>query len=46
MRLVVVMQRGDDGIERNDIKRIDVLRVVDSPATEFILPEQGEGGPK
>jgi len=46
VRLIVVMQRGDDGIERNDIKRIDVLRVVESPAAAFILPEQSEGGPK
>ena len=45
-RLVVAVQRGDDGIERNDIKRIDVLRIVDSPAAAFMLPEQGEGGPK
>jgi hypothetical protein len=44
-RLVVALQRGDDGIERNDIKRIDVLRVVDSPAAEFIIPPS-EGGPQ
>lgn len=44
VRLVVAIQRGNDGIERNDIKRIDVLRVVDSPAAEFMLPGQGEGG--
>lgn len=46
VRLVVALQRGDDGIERNDIKRIDIIRVVDSPATAFMLPGQGEGGPK
>ena len=46
VRLVVALQRGDDGVERNDIKRIDVLRVVESPAAGFMLPEQGEGGPK
>lgn len=46
VRLVVALQRGDDGMERNDVKRIDVQRVVDSPAAAFMLPEQGEGGPK
>ena len=46
VRLVVALQRGDDGIERNDVKRIDVLRVVESPAAAFMLPEQDEGGPK
>jgi hypothetical protein len=44
VRLVVALQRGDDGIERNDIKRIDQLRVVESPAAAFMLPERGEGG--
>jgi hypothetical protein len=46
VRLVVALQRGDDGIERNDVKRIDLLRVNESPAAAFMLPEQGEGGPK
>ena len=46
VRLVVAIQRGNDGIDRNDIKRIDVLRVVESPAARFLLPNQGEGGPK
>lgn len=46
VRLVVALQRGDDGIERNDVKKIDVLRVDESPAAAFMLPEQGEGGPK
>lgn len=44
VRLVVALQRGDDGIERNDVKKIDLLRVVESPAAAFLLPEQGEGG--
>ena len=44
VRLVVALQRGNDGIERNDIKRIDDIRVVDSPAAAFMLPEEGEGG--
>lgn len=43
-RLVVALQRGDDGVERNDIKRIDLVRVVESPAAAYMLPEQGEGG--
>ncbi|MBM3984009.1 MAG: hypothetical protein FJ304_27815 [Planctomycetes bacterium] len=46
VRLVVALQRGDDGIDRNDIKRIELLRTVDSPAAAFMLPEQSEGGPK
>ena len=46
VRLVVALQRGDDGIERNDVKRIDLERVVDAPAAAFILPRQGEGGPQ
>jgi hypothetical protein len=45
-RLVVAIQRGNDQIERNDIKKIDLLRVDESPAAAFVLPEQGEGGPK
>lgn len=44
VRLVVALQRGDDGIERNDIKRIDLIRVTESPAAAFLLPEPGEGG--
>ena len=46
VRLVVALQRGDDGVERNDVKRIDIVRVDESPAAAFMLPEQGEGGPK
>ena len=44
VRLVVALQRGDDGIERNDLKRIDVLSVTDSPAAAFMLDRQSEGG--
>lgn len=44
VRLLVALQRGDDGIERNDVKRIDLVRVVESPAAAFMLPEQSEGG--
>lgn len=46
VRLVVALQRGDDGIERNDIKRIDLLRAADSPDADFTLPEEGEGVPR
>ncbi len=46
VRLVVALLRGDDGIERNDIKRIDLVRMVESPAAAFLLSEQTEGGPK
>lgn len=46
VRLAVALQRGDDGIERNDIKKIELVRVVDSPAAAFMLPGQVEGGPK
>ena len=46
VRLVVAIQRGDDGIERNDIKRVDLIRVDESPAAAFLLPDPPEGGPK
>ena len=46
VRLVVALQRGDDGIERNDIKKIELLRVDESPAAAFLLPDPSEGGPK
>lgn len=46
VRLVVALQRGDDGIERNDVKKIDVLRVDESPVAAYMLPEESEGGPK
>ncbi|MBX3401556.1 MAG: hypothetical protein KF873_22730 [Gemmataceae bacterium] len=46
VQLLVVLQRGNDGVERNDVKRIDLVRVVDSPASAFLLPPRSEGGPK
>lgn len=46
VRLVVALQRGDDGVDRNDVKRIDLVRVDESTAAAFMLPGQGEGGPK
>jgi hypothetical protein len=44
VRLTVVLQRGDDGVERNDVKRLEVLRVVESPVAQFIVTPEGEGG--
>lgn len=46
VRLVVALQRGDDGRDFNDVKRIDLVRADESPVAAFMLPEQGEGGPK
>jgi hypothetical protein len=47
VRLVVALQRGDDGREFNDIKKIDIIRVDESPVAAFMLPpRQSEGGPK
>lgn len=42
-RLVVALQTGDDGIQRNDIKDVKLVRVVESPAAAFMLPAEGEG---
>jgi hypothetical protein len=44
VRLVVALQRGNDGTEFNDIKRCDVLRVVDAPVAQFIVSQKSEGG--
>jgi hypothetical protein len=44
VRLVVAKQIGDDRVERNDIKKIDVLSVTDSPAAAYTLPPLAEGG--
>jgi hypothetical protein len=46
VRLTVALQRGNDGTERNDIKRIDIVRVDESPAAAFQLPGNGNGGAK
>jgi hypothetical protein len=46
VRLVVALQRGNDGIDRNDVKRIDLIRLDESPAAAFMLPPPGEGGPR
>ena len=44
VRLTVAVQRGNDGREFNDIKRIEILRIVDSPAAGFELPDEGDEG--
>jgi hypothetical protein len=38
VRLVVALQRGDDGREFNDVKRIELLAVTESPAAAFVIP--------
>jgi hypothetical protein len=39
---VVAIQTGNDGSQFNDIKKIDLIRVVDSPAGRFmLLPSEG-----
>ena len=51
VRLVVVLQRSNDVVERNDVKRIELVRVDESPTAAFVLPplptaqpEESEGG--
>jgi hypothetical protein len=44
VRLGVTLERGDDGTERNNVKQFDVLRVTDSPTSDFKLGGQSEGG--
>lgn len=47
VRIVVALQRGDDGREFNDVKRIELLRVDEAPAAAFMLPpREAEGGPR
>jgi len=41
VRLVVVLQRDDTGIERNDIKKIDIIRVDESPTAAPPAPTAG-----
>lgn len=45
VQLIVTLQRGDDGIEHNDVKRFDILEVKDSPAVAFMLRESEGGTP-
>ncbi len=44
VKLVVALQKGDDGVIRNDIKRIDIVRAGESPNGRFVLPNPAEGG--
>lgn len=46
VRLVVALQRRDNDITYNDIKRIEVTSVTDSPASAYILRHDTEGGPQ
>lgn len=43
VKLVVALQRGDDGSEFNDVKRIEVLRWGDSPAAPFLIDPDKQG---
>ena len=44
VKLVVALQKGDDGVTRNDIKRIEIVRAGESPNGRFVLPASSEGG--
>lgn len=44
VRIVIALQRGDDGTERNDVKRIDVIRITESPIAQFVVLPTNEGG--
>jgi len=44
VKLVVALQTGDDGVTRNDIKRIVIVRIGESPEAKFLLSEDPEGG--
>ena len=41
VRLTVALQRGDDGIERNDIKRVELLEVRDIPGAQYLIDSEG-----
>lgn len=46
-RLIVALQRGDNGSEFNDVKKIDSVRTVDSAAKPFLIDpdaDKSEGG--
>lgn len=46
-RLIVALQRGDNGSEFNDVKKIDNVRFEDSNAKSFLIDpdaDKGEGG--
>jgi hypothetical protein len=40
VQLRIAVQRGDDGVERNDIKRIDQVSGKDSPAADYLLDDE------
>lgn len=45
-RLTVTLQIDDDGQERNDIRKIEIVSTSDSPALKFGVPPQpAKGGP-
>jgi hypothetical protein len=47
VRLWIALQRSDDGTGFNDVRRIALVRVAESPAVAYMLPPKGsEGGPK
>lgn len=46
VRLAVAVQRGDDGSEFNDVKKIDVVRTEDSPAKDFLIDPSAAGNGK
>ena len=43
-KLTVALQRGDNGSEFNDIKRIDVLKAEDSAAKPYLIDPDAPGG--
>jgi hypothetical protein len=45
VRLVVALQTGDDGLARNDVKRIEITSDTATPDAAYLLPANNEGGP-
>jgi hypothetical protein len=43
VRLIIALQRLDDGRECNDVKRIEAVRIVESPVAQFLVDTQDEG---
>jgi hypothetical protein len=44
VRLTVALQRSDNGAEFNDVKRIEVVRMNESPVAQFMVPKNTEEG--
>mgnify|MGYP000598559207 CR=1 FL=1 len=44
VRLTIALRRGDDGRDWNDIKRIELLAVTESPVVGFLLPTEEAKG--